>query len=321
MLPVHDYTAVAMARKAGMNCRPLTVPATAGGLCTVPIFVLGKCVPWGLPWGCRVYTALPRIPNRCPKWSCRGKRKRKFILKTRKDIFFIRPVLGSRDVAAAAVATAPPPPRRPSSSSPSSSGRRPSRKSETFFSNRNGEKSSSFFNREDSFSVACFGERKPFDLPQIIFFVAFQERVRELKLACVICISFFFLCLPPLQRAKTDQLFLTRFAHILHRLIAAATGSYPNLCREKSLIALFAAADSLLRLNPVVPEPHSTTDHLDDKSFVKSGAAPLLGPSLPSSIRLPEVFSASMVSRKKALKHFLLALFSLSFSFSRKTRE
>ena len=89
MLPVHDYTAVAMARKAGMNCRPLTVPATAGGLCTVPIFVLGKCVPWGLPWGCRVYTALPRIPNRCPKWSCRGKRKRKFILKTRKDIFFL----------------------------------------------------------------------------------------------------------------------------------------------------------------------------------------------------------------------------------------
>ena len=85
---MHDYTAVAMARKAGMNCRPLTVPATAGGLCTVPIFVLGKCVPWGLPWGCRVYTALPRIPNRCPKWSCRGKRKRKFILKTRKDIFF-----------------------------------------------------------------------------------------------------------------------------------------------------------------------------------------------------------------------------------------
>ena len=209
-----------------MNCRPLTVPATAGGLCTVPIFVLGKCVPWGLPWGCRVYTALPRIPNRCPKWSCRGKRKRKFILKTRKDIFFIRPVLGSRDVAAAAVATAPPPPRRPSSSSPSSSGRRPSRKSETFFSNRNGEKSSSFFNREDSFSVACFGERKPFDLPQIIFVVAFQERVRELKLACVICISFFFLCLPPFATSKNRP---TLFNSICAHFAPSYRGCYRQL--------------------------------------------------------------------------------------------
>ena len=209
-----------------MNCRPLTVPATAGGLCTVPIFVLGKCVPWGLPWGCRVYTALPRIPNRCPKWSCRGKRKKKIYPQNPKRHFFIRPVLGSRDVAAAAVATAPPPPRRPSSSSPSSSGRRPSRKSETFFSNRNGEKSSSFFNREDSFSVACFGERKPFDLPQIIFVVAFQERVRELKLACVICISFFFLCLPPFATSKNRP---TLFNSICAHFAPSYRGCYRQL--------------------------------------------------------------------------------------------
>ena len=76
------------------------------------------------------------------------------------------------------------------------------------------------------FPLLFFGERKPFDLPQIIFVVAFQERVRELKLACVICISFFFLCLPPFATSKNRP---TLFNSICAHFAPSYRGCYRQL--------------------------------------------------------------------------------------------
>lgn len=68
-----SYEFVVYARARGFNCAKIfTGKRPVNGVCTIPIYKLGYCVPWSL-FNCRFLRVPPTEKGFCPYWDCQSK--------------------------------------------------------------------------------------------------------------------------------------------------------------------------------------------------------------------------------------------------------